>query len=224
MRKFRKKLIVIFITLAFLISGLASSSAIIIHKNNIREEKDTSLETTSIEKTVTVYRNGIDGSLKPVELEIKLEKGEDINDAIAEQCEKLIREDSEFQSLKNDSILGKLLSFVDSSGRGLLIKLKPKIYFMERWDIFPLLPPYFFSFLRKYPRIPIIYSKYLNDEDANTTITTLDGVEKIIVGPHRVLSVGFFGFKWWIGRISYLGSIFGSGFVGFSILTITTEQ
>ena len=112
------------------------------------------------------------------------------------------------------------LSKIRSRGRGIHFKIAPQILWPVKFKLFPLLPPYIFRRVK----IPIIYCRYPRDQYARTEITPLiGGNTNTTEGYHSVLSVGFYGFKWWIGSVSFLGFLFRTGFVGFSILTRTRE-
>ena len=177
-------------SLAFLTSGLSTLSAFPIKKIKANEKEVTS--TTQLIETMTVYRYGLDGFITTVDVEIELEEGQDINDAIAEKCEELFEKDTEFQSLTKDNTSRGLMSFVKSKGRGLHIKLLP--------------------------RIRLIFCIYPRDQKAFTTINPLIGGNTTTIEcPHSVLAFGFVGFKWWRGRISFLGFFLRIGFVGFSL-------
>ena len=192
MHKLEKKLVVIFVSLAFLTSGSLTLSAFPIKKIKADEKEVTS--TTQLIETVTVYRYGLDGFITTVDVEIELGKGQDINDGIAEKCEELFENDTEFQSLFKGNTSRGFMSFVRSKGRGLHIRL-----------------------LR---RIRLMFCIYPRDQKAYTTINPLIGRNTTTIeGPHSVLAFGFIGFKWWRGRISFLGFILRIGFVGFSLFT-----
>ena len=73
-------------------------------------------------------------------------------------------------------------------------------------------------------KIPIIYCRYPRDPDAFTEITPLiGGNTNTTIEYHSVLSIGFYGFKWWLGSVSFLGFIFRTGFVGFSLFARTRK-
>lgn len=213
-----KKLIVTLVSLIILLSGLSTASAISIKKDS---SYTSEAETSTSTKMVTLYRFGTDGSITPVEVEVEVEEGQDINEAIEEKCLTILENDTEFQGLLNDSVSRNITSIVRSRGRGFHLKFVFTIQWLKSFDFFPLLPPYIFRRIR----IPIVYCKYKNDPKAKTTITPLlNRTNKLVVeGPHSVRSIGFFGFKWWFGHISWLGFGIRTGFVGFSISTKTVK-
>ena len=86
MHKLEKKLIVIFMSLTFLTSGIITASAITIQENKVGEQK----ETTPLTKTVILHRHGIDGSVTPFEVNLNLEDGQDIGKVMADKCEELL--------------------------------------------------------------------------------------------------------------------------------------
>ena len=213
LRKLEKKLIISFISIVILISGLTTASAVTIEKENPNIKGD---EPTLQTETVTLYRFGLDGSLTPVEVEVKLKEGQDLNEAIEEKCLELLENDPEFQETLDDNTTRGTLSKVRSRGRGLHLKLRPAIQWPVKYKLFPMLPPYIFRRLH----IPIVFCKYTRDNKAFTTITPLIGGNATTIdGPHSVLCMGFYGFKWWAGHVSLLGFGLRTGFVGFSILT-----
>lgn len=198
MNKTVKKLLAIFLIFVFLITGLTTSSADTIEKNVGKIKCIKPLDTAPLTKTITVYRCGIKGEITPVEIEVKLENGKDINEAISEKCEELLENDIEFQTYKKLRLSIGILSFVNTRGRGLHIKPLQRFHFI----------------LCRYPR----------DQWASTTIKSLFGGNATTIrGPHRVMSFGFFGFKWWLDRISTLGFFLRTGYTGFSILTTIRE-
>ena len=112
----------------------------------------------------------------------------------------------------------KYIAKIKSRGRGIHLKVAPQILWPLKFKLFPLLPPYVFRRVR----VPIIYCRYPRDQKAYTEITPLlSGNTSTISGYHSVLSIGFFGFKWWIGGISFLGFVIRTGFSGFSLITRT---
>jgi hypothetical protein len=189
--KLRNNIFTIFITLVLFISGLSTLSANPIHIDN-ETKKDVTSITQTIEK-VTVFRHGIDGIITKVNLEIELKEGININDAIADKCEKLIKEDANFQNLTNDSILKNYISFIKSKGKGL------HIHFSKR---------------------RLIFCRYFRDQEASTIIVPFMGNDSITFkGPHRILAFRFVGYKWWLGRVSLLGFSLRTGFIGYSLFS-----
>ena len=89
MHKFEKKLIAIVVSLAFVITGISSASAV----NTNEVEKIREVSTFP----VTIYRHGIDGSVEPMEINLKLEEGKYLGEAIADKCQELFENDEELQ-------------------------------------------------------------------------------------------------------------------------------
>jgi len=217
MQKFNKKLIGILLTLVILISGISTVSGMSLNNEN----PETSEEENQEIQTVTLYRYGPDGSISTMKINVELEEGQDINDAIEEKCLEILEDDEEIQGLLNENVTRNALSRVRSRGRGLHLKFTFTISWLKKYDIFPLLPPYIFRRIR----IPIVYCRYPNDLNAKTVITPVLDKDNITEedDPHSVLCVGFIGFKWWIGHVSLIGFGLRTGFVGFSLYTKTNK-
>lgn len=217
MHKFEKIIIALFMIFIILISGLPIASSISISKSN--PNNDENLSTSTIE-TVTLFRYGTDGSITPIEIEIEVEEGTDIYDAVEEKCLELIKNDEEFKDvLANPNISRNITSLVSSRGKGFQFNFIFTIKWMKMLDFFQLLPPFQY---RRLP-IPVVYAKYKKDTLAETKITPILDIKNtsIIKGPHSVSVIGFIGFKWWRGHISWRGFIIRTGFVGFSVYTKT---
>lgn len=200
-----------------LISGLPIASSISISKSN--PNNDENLSTIKIE-TVTLFRYGPEGSITPIEIEIEVEEGTDIYDAVEEKCLELIQNDEDFKDvLANPNISRNITSLVSSRGKGFQFNFVFTIKWMKMFDFFQLLPPFQY---RRLP-IPVVYAKYKEDTLAETKITPILDITNtsIIKGPHIVSVIGFIGFKWWRGHISWRGFIIRTGFVGFSVYTKT---
>ena len=105
---------------------------------------------------------------------------------------------------------------IRSRGRGLHFRFNSRIQFFKLYKLFPVLPPYFRTFII----FPLVFCQYSNDNRAVTTISQIGGNNSTTVtGPHRVISVGFYGVSWWIGKVSLIGFVVRNGFVGISLLT-----
>jgi hypothetical protein len=222
LNKLKKKILVIFMSLTFIMSGITVVSGVSVNKEGVQEELPPESDITT--KTVTLYRCGLDGSTTPVQVEIELEEGQDLDDAMFEKCGELFQEDEEFQSLAdddNDNVSRHFLTKVRSRGRGLHIKLKPRIQLVKKFKIFPLLPPY----LRTAIFIPTIICQYKNDAKAFTITDPLLGNKTAtrVDGPQKVFAVGFIGFKCWLGHISFLGAFIRTGFWGVALYTKVTR-
>jgi len=215
LNKLRKTIIISLIAIMILLPGLTTATAVTIQKENTEiVEEDTSLLT----EIVTLYRYGLDGSVTPVEIDVEYEEGQDINDAIEEKIDQLMADDPEFQEiLAKNGTNSSALARVRSRGRGFHLHLRPLIQWPVKYKLFSFLPPYVFRKLI----VPIVYCKYQKDNRAITKITPLINGSKVIEmkGPHTVTCIGFYGFKWWIGRISFRGFLMRTGFRGFSLYT-----
>lgn len=184
-----KKSIVIVMSLVFLTSGLAAASV----------ENGVSVDTSKFTKIMMLYRCGPDGSITPVLVDITLEEGQDVEEAIADKCSELIESDIEIQNFVNQNNSTGMLSKIKSHGRGFHFKTKIRISLVKRIKLFQMLPPYF----RIQTKIPVIYCKYAEDARANTTITPLlGGNATYIEGNHTIFALGFVGFVGWLGHFS----------------------
>jgi len=217
MQKFKNKIIVFLVIFIIISSGITAVSAIDINNKCITSEKENSEVTL---ETVTLFRYGLDGSVKTIEIEIEVDDETDIYDLIEKKCEKLLEEDNEFQELLDNTSSTNLFSKVRSRGRGIHLKIAPQLIWPVKFKLFPLLPPYIFRRVK----IPIIYCRYPRDPDAFTEVDPIiSGAAEKTTSYHSVLSIGFYGFKWWLGSVSFLGFIFRTGFVGFSLFTRTRK-
>ena len=200
MNRLLKNSLAIFICATFLFSIIAASAI-----------ADIDLELNKKTQKVTLYRYGPDGSVKPVDVEVLFNNGQNLADAIAEKCEELAESDIEIQSFLGDnntsngtntSIL-KLgfLSKVKSKGRGFHFKCKTKVNVLIRFKLFSLLLPK----IRVWARTPIVFCKYSNDSRAHTTIisTQDSNLTKVVEGSHSVFIYNFVGFTSWCGRFSF---------------------
>jgi hypothetical protein len=192
MHEIAKKLTVISVLLLFLVSGLASASLVSVQESS----PDDSVATN----TVTLYRYGPDGTITPVQVDIDLDEQQDVAGAIVEKCGKLTENDMEIQNFINKNSSAGIFSHIISKGRGFHFKTRICISFPKRFDLFPLLPPYFGLRIK----IPIVYCRYPNDADASTTITPLlrKNITRSIEGNHTILVFGFIGYAGWIGHFS----------------------
>lgn len=217
MHKFKKIIIALFMVITIFISGLPAASSISISINN--QNNDENLTTTTRE-TVTLLRYGADGSITPIEIEIDVKEGTDVYDAVEEKCLEMIQNDEEFKDLQaNPNITRNITSIVKSRGKGFHLLFIFTIKWVKMFDFFQFLPPFQY---RRLP-IPIIYAKYKKDLTAETKITPIYDLKNtsVIKGPHSVTTIGFIGFKWWLGHISWAGFVIKTGFVGFSVYTKT---
>jgi len=212
----QKKLIVILIALSLFTSGISVAYAEKVYKNNFIETGQDSPEKDGKTLTVTLIKHELDGSKTPIEIEINLEEGKEIGDLIEEKCYEILENDPKIQTLLENNDTQELIMKIKSRGKGLHFRFNTRIQLFKLYKIFPLLPPYFRTFII----LPIVICQYKNDNNAYTKLTAISGNNSTtVVGPHRVISIGFYGISWWIGKISLWGFVFRNGFVGISILT-----
>lgn len=211
-----KKLIVILVALGFITSGIAVASAENVQNYNFYETEEVSSEKDIKTVTVTLFKHEIDGSRTQIKVEIELEEGIDIEDAIEEKCYEILENDPNIQILLDDNVTQVLIMKIRSRGRGLHLRFNTRIQLFKLYKIFPILPPYFRTFII----LPIIFCQYKNDKQAFTKLTQIRGNNSTtVVGPHRVISIGFYGISWWIGKVSFMGFIVRNGFIGISLYT-----
>jgi hypothetical protein len=223
LHKLEKKLIVIFMSLTFLTSGIITASAITIQENKVGEQK----ETTPLTKTVILYRHGIDGSVTPFEVNLNLEDGQDIGKVMADKCEELLENDEEIQKFLalSDYKLG-FLSKVKSHGRGTHYQTVILGKLVARFILFRLGLPRLHTLLTK----PLVYCRYKekrteNDEPANTTITPLlfKNISKprYMEGKHQVIVYNLLGYTTWLRRFSFSPfDVLPRSFAGYATLVI----
>jgi hypothetical protein len=202
LRKLEKKLIAISMSLAFLMSGLATASALTV-TNKVDEQEETPSETDLITKTMTFYRCGLDGSVKTIELNLELEEEQDIGDALIAQCDKLLENDEEMQEIlqqKQNNTFGIFVR-IQSVGRGFHYKtmLFEKVYL--RYLLWKLGFPRVATLLAK----PLVFCSYSQDFNAKTIIKPLrkNAEEKVMEGCHSVIVNSFIGYTTWVGRFAY---------------------
>ena len=223
MEKLEKKLIVILISLGFLTSGVVTASGISIEKPKIKELKENILESSILSNKVLIYRHGPDGSITPVKIDLELEDEQDIGEAIIEKLDELLDNDQEIQDLM------QLLNFTIDFG--VRIKSRGKgIHFQTLF--FEKILIKFILFRLGLPRIapicakPLIYCKYLKDEQAKTTIKFLYGFGESteMKGKHAVIIHNFIGYTTWFRRFSITPfNILPRAFSGYARLAFCRE-
>lgn len=205
MQKLEKKLIALLVAVGFLTVGLTTTSAVNIGNNKINDPEETSPEISIQLVTITLYRYGPDGLVTPIKVELELEEGQDMVDAIVAKCDELLENDEEIQQLvdraTNKSIFG-LFCRVTSSGAGFHYKtmLLEKLYI--RYLLWKLNLPRIAPFIAK----PFVFCRYKSDDEAKTIITPILGNKtdsREIEGTHSVFVNSFIGIAGWIGRFSY---------------------
>jgi len=212
-----KKLIVILIVLVFISSGIAVVSGEQVSKyNRLYETEDIIPEKDENTITVTIMKHEFDGSSTPIEVEIDLGDGKDIEELIEEKCLEYLDEDPIISRLAEENITQELFMKIRSRGRGLHIRFNSRVQFFKLYKLFPFLPPYFKTFVI----VPLIICNYKNDQKAYTNLSQIRGNNSTeVVGPHRVITIGFYGISWWIGKVSLVGFVVRNGFVGISLFT-----
>ncbi len=200
-----KKLAVIFICLAFLLSSITVSAENLKFFKSIGE---TNLKDNScLKKTCTIYRFGQDGTISPIQVDVDINENQDIGELIANKCEELFEKDLEMQKLieiELENLTFGLLCKVKSHGRGFHYKSTLLEKFMSRIVLFRLGLPRITTILHT----PLILCRYVKDTTAKTTITKLignnDTLNKtmIIEGNQTVIAQNFIGYTTWIGRFS----------------------
>ena len=193
MHKFEKKLIAIVVSLAFVITGISSASSV----NTNEVEKIREVSTFP----VTIYRHGIDGSVEPMEINLKLEEGKYLGEAIADKCQELFENDEELQEyLTSIGIKLGFLCKIKSSGKGFHYQTKLIEKIILRVIRFRLALPRLNTLLTS----PLVFCRYKKDLNANTTITSLLlSNTKYVSGNHTVIIHNFIGFTTWFGRFSF---------------------
>lgn len=174
----------------------------------------SAVDEKTLTKTVTLYRYGSDGTISPITVDLKLKKGEDLAEILADKCNELVENDFEMRNFIQNSCNSSnetdnttetykslnIFSKINSKGKGLHLKTKIRWKLVSKFKIFRILPPYF----RKTATIPFIYCKYTNDPTANTTIhSMLFNSTKSFEGNHSIFVYKFVGYASWIGRFSF---------------------
>ena len=208
---------VILVVLGFISSSIAIVSGEKVSKfNSIIKTEEIIHEKVENTITITLYKHELDGSRTPLEVEIELEEGKDIGDQIEEKCLEYLDDDPFIKRLEDENITQELFMKIRSRGRGLHIRFNSRVQFFKLYKLFPFLPPYF----RTFYIVPLLICQYKRDNKAFTTLSQIRGNNSTLVqGPHRVISVGFYGISWWIGKVSLIGFVLRNGFVGVSLLT-----
>ncbi|UCB58330.1 MAG: hypothetical protein JSV67_06950 [Thermoplasmatales archaeon] len=210
-----KKMINILISLMLVITALSLSVS--------AGDENSSIETVQITKTVTFYRHSLDGSITPITVDISLKDGQNLEEILVDTCSELLDNDEELQKLLQDFINddNTFVSKVKSRGKGFHFKMKIRYKLGKGIKLFPLLPPYFIGGIK----IPLIYCRYLDDVNGNTSITPLMGGDKetiYVEGAHTVFALGFIGYTSWFGRVSLSPfDILPRMFTGYALLAGT---
>lgn len=193
LHKFEKKLITIVVTLAFILTGISSVSAI--------ETYETEEKGITSTFPVTIYRHGLDGSITPIDIDLKLEEGQDLGEVIADKCQELFENDVELQEyLKDTGISLGFVCKIKSRGRGFHYQAKLIEKLLLRFIKFRLALPRLNTLLTK----PLVFCRYKKDLRANTTISSLlFNTSRYMNGNHTVIVHNFVGYTSWFGRFSF---------------------
>ena len=212
---------VILVVLVFITSSFAIVSGEKVSKFNKTYEQEESIpEKVENTITITLFKHELDGSRTPIDVEIEIEEGKDIGEQIEEKCLEYLEDDPFIKRLEDENITQELFMKIRSRGRGLHLRFNSRVQFFKLYKLFPFLPPYF----RTLYIVPLLICQYKRDSKAFTTLEQINGNNSTLVqGPHRVISVGFYGISWWIGKVSMIGFILRNGFVGISLLTRIKE-
>jgi hypothetical protein len=168
-------------------------------------------------QTITLYRFGPQGDVKEIQVTVPVEPGTDLSDLVAKKCSELLEKDTDIQvAIQKLGGNRSFFSLITSRGKGFFFDIKLRIPIPIPSDIKydPDQPPYFF-----FLKIPIVYCKYSHDPQAQTIIKPMRQNATILTGNHSIVSLGFIGYRGWIGMISFKGLLFKSGFAGYSLLT-----
>jgi hypothetical protein len=220
-KELSKKIMVILVVLGIILSGLAVASGESVTKiHKISETDEVISEKKDDILTITLLKHEFDGSKTPIEIEIEPEEGKDLGELIEEKCMELLEEDPFIKSLEEDeNITQEFFMKIRSRGRGLHLRFNSRVQFFKLYKLFPFLPPYF----RTLYIVPLLICQYKRDNKAFTTLeplrsnTTVNST--LITGRHRVISIGFYGISWWVGKVSMIGFVLRNGFVGISLMT-----
>ncbi len=218
MQKLIKKISAFVVMIVFCTTSMAAASVVSPPEAKMITLESSAIKSVKTTKTVTLYRFGPDGYVTPIQVDVTLEEGQTLEEALVDKCHEFMENDVELQKLLQDFVNNnnELLSKVTSHGKGFHFKMKIRISLKKRIKQFPLLPPY-----RTRIKIPLIYCRYPKDVQANTTIKPLleESATTYIEGNHSVLVVGFFGFAGWLGLKSFSPfDIMPRAFAGYTIL------
>jgi hypothetical protein len=208
---------VILVVLGFISSSFAIVSGEKVSKfNNICKTEEIIPDKVENTISITLYKHELDGSRTPIDVDIELEEGKDIGEQIEEKCLEYLEDDPFIKRLEDENITQELFMKIRSRGRGLHLRFNSRVQFFKLYKLFPFLPPYF----RTLYIVPLLICQYKRDNKAFTTLSQINGNNSTLVqGAHRVISVGFYGISWWIGKVSLIGFVLRNGFVGISLLT-----
>jgi len=189
------KIIVLLISLAVLIPGLATASTVSIQDKQIIQTEE---ETTT--QTFTIYRYGADGSVTPIDIDLEIDEEDDIGKVLADKCEELLNNDKEMQNFSLKALKIGFASKVKSWGRGFHYKMKLIGKLAVRFILIRLGMPFLQTMLTN----PLVVCKYKNDEKAGTEITSIIlNRTQNISGNHTVIVRNFIGYTTWFGRVSF---------------------
>ena len=134
-------------------------------------------------------------------INLKLEEGKYLGEAIADKCQELFENDEELQEYLTS--IGIKLGFIckiKSRGKGFHYQTKLIEKILLRFIRFRLALPRLNTLLTS----PLVFCRYKKDLNANTTITSLLlSNTKYVSGNHTVIVHNFIGFTTWFGRFSF---------------------
>jgi hypothetical protein len=219
MNDFKKKSIALIICFTFITLAVVTSSAQEVqHNSNI---EDPSEQITSTSNKVTLYRHGLDGSITPIEIDISIEDGQDIEEVLDDKCREILEADEEIQEQAqalSDLTFGAIV-YIESRGKGFHYQAKLIEKLFLRFWLWKLVLPRVALFMAR----PIVFCRYDKDPEARTYFKTIsptkwisyyipDNIEQFlwrqnrsveIIGNHSVAVNSFIGITSWMGRFSF---------------------
>ncbi len=211
MEKNLKKILVLATCFVFFLT-IAQNAISVEIKNEIKEDKI--IEKDSYSETITLYRYGLNGEIKPVRVTFELAEDEDLSLAIQEKCRELFENDEEFQSYIKEDInnsenntnislgLGKFR--VASRGKGFHIQSKMLEKILVRLLLRKLLlPPNLIRLRTK--SIACFYRSNLSTTFIKPVVSIYGNNTNntLFTGPHTLLMTGFKGYTGWFKRVKY---------------------
>jgi hypothetical protein len=184
----------------------------------------------------------MDGSITPLEVDLSLEDGQDIEDALDAKCRELLEEDEELQEqvqALQDLTFGAIV-YIESKGKGFHYQAKLIEKLFLRFWLWKLVLPRVALFMAR----PVVFCRYDKDPTAETYYKTIsptkyinyyipDELEKLlwrqerevtIKGNHSVVVNSFIGITTWMGRFSYTPlNVRAKSFFGYGRFVITNK-
>lgn len=234
MRNLNIKIVVISITLFICIANVATASLVYTPPLDTSTSERSPIETLETITTMTIYRYGPNGSIKPIQIEINQKEGQTLGDILVNKCCDLLENDRELQKFCQDytNVNNTLLAKVASQGKGFhlkttihinLIRLVKFLPFLKLVKLFPWYPPFY----SVRTNIPLIYCRYPRDDNATTSITRISGEKNetiYVQGNHSLCAIGFIGFTSWFNHRSFSPfDVIPRAFAGYTLLIYYTE-